>query len=162
MTYTPKASASIEFSREATVRMNAAAKAFLEKAQVEAFNTEHKLRFERRRRISAESKAIIEAEVANGETLRGIGPDEWLRRVITLPAEIRREAACVIWWDFFSSRLSGERWTHLDKYVNRIVRDVSESDLAKALIDCGYTPYAASARLRGWRHLFNEAEEAAA
>lgn len=80
--------------------------------------------------------------------LKIITPDEWVRRINTLPAKIRDEAACIIWWDQFSGRLVGEAWPHLNGYLTKRFNPASRESMVSALIKCGYPEIYANKRIK--------------
>ena len=42
-------------------------------------------------------------------------PEEWKKAVDNIVDKIVRiQAACVVWWDFFSMRPASDPWNHLD------------------------------------------------
>lgn len=49
--------------------------------------------------------------------LKALNPEDWRKAIRRLPLEIRAEVARVVWWDWFSDRQHGERWPHLDEYL---------------------------------------------
>ena len=80
--------------------------------------------------------------------LKQIAPQEWVRRINTLPAKIRDEAACIIWWDHFSGRLVGEAWSHLNGYLTKRFVSAPRIQLVNALIKCGYPEVYANKRIK--------------
>lgn len=64
---------------------------------------------------------------------------------VALPA--RWAAARIVWWDFFSNRLVGDRWPHLDRML--LHRDEVEAGvLVDALVAVGYPRPRAESRTK--------------
>lgn len=82
------------------------------------------------------------------DALKELPPSEWLRRIETLETrKLRRAVACVVWWDFFSSRISTERWADLDGYLKGSSLSLPLPLMCAGLIAVGYTPWNAILRL---------------
>jgi hypothetical protein len=81
------------------------------------------------------------------EPLHERSPDEWLRRINELPADIQPVISRVIWWSWFGSQTRANVWTQLDKLRNLPMGDIPEIDQIKALVKLGYTAHAASKRI---------------
>lgn len=88
-------------------------------------------------------------------------PEQWARDIESLDADVREDAAKIIWWDFFADRRTGDRWNHLDKYLNRpCIRfktllntesphiEVHPKRMARALMQLGYEEKLAYRRSR--------------
>lgn len=84
-------------------------------------------------------------------------PGEWRALVLGVAdLEVRQWLANVVWWDFFADRLTGERWTELDEWLD-ITADHLEDfesrgrrrELERALIRVGYSEWEANRRAWG-------------
>lgn len=97
-------------------------------------------------------KEIVASEIKNRQMLKQRGPDEWNTAIRLIEDEqMRKSAACVVWWDFFGSRTINERWNHLDDLVGKVFaqEDIPNADsnkLAVALNEIGYSAYEAVQR----------------
>lgn len=70
---------------------------------------------------------------------RKITPREWLDRVMNVPTSARCEVAHIIWWDWFSGRLTTERWNELDLFLkNPTWSNATDRQIIKGLMQCGY------------------------
>jgi hypothetical protein len=77
-------------------------------------------------------------------------PWQWARDIEALPAHVQGAAASVVWWDFFGTRLSGDRWPELDRWVDSYLRtpqDPPDEDLIAALVTLGYGKRTARGRV---------------
>ena len=71
---------------------------------------------------------------------RKITPREWLDRVMNVPASARCEVSHIIWWDWFSPRLTTERWNELDLFLkNATWSNATDRQIIKGLMQCGYS-----------------------
>ena len=85
------------------------------------------------------------------KALEKVRPSEWVRRIDGLDEYLRDPVACILWWDFFSMRLVGERWPHLDKYLPFHEHPEIPTDaIVEALIAIGYPPSRAALRMKAW------------
>jgi hypothetical protein len=69
-------------------------------------------------------------------------PEEWRRMIYAISNEaVRIKVACIVWWDYFGSRSTENRWTHLDELVNQCRGNLSfdKSLATKALVKLGYS-----------------------
>lgn len=97
----------------------------------------------KKKRLSkAERKARAAAKKARA-VLNARTPDEWRSAIdaITDP-NTRTQAACIVWWDYFASRLVSEAWPHLDEYRNawKVEMLFDQPKLQSALLQIGYSP----------------------
>lgn len=77
-----------------------------------------------------------------------ITPQQWLDLVMKVPKSCRCEVAHIIWWDWFSSRETGQRWNALDLFLkNPTWSKPTDETLIKALMGCGYSDTHASNRI---------------
>lgn len=108
------------------------------------------------------ARKIVLRELRARRQLSTIPPEVWRDRIDALPTSVRKAAASIIWWDYFSERTSGERWPHLDDLLTQPIGDPPLEAIEAALIACGYPPFTAIIRIegdasqrgrgRGWRH----------
>jgi hypothetical protein len=71
---------------------------------------------------------------------RKITPREWLERVMNVLTSARCEVAYIIWWDWFSGRLTTERWNNLDLFLkNPTWSNATDRQIIKGLMQCGYS-----------------------
>ncbi len=92
------------------------------------------------------------ARVVELRGLAAVRPEQWRERVLGLPqGNLRRAAAAVVWWDFFSDRMSGQAWPHLDEWLGGkwlpAAQEPSRDELRAALVAVGYTERRAQRRL---------------
>lgn len=76
---------------------------------------------------------------------------EWRRRVNRIKdEEVRIQTACIIWWDHFGQQQASERWLELDDIVKSWTYEqkAGEAEVKAALIECGYPPTVAEARVK--------------
>lgn len=66
----------------------------------------------------------------------GVTPQEWRQRLLTLASPVRQAAARIIWWEFLSLRLAGDRCTVIDDML-RLGAEVPDEDLKNALVQIG-------------------------
>ena len=69
-------------------------------------------------------------------------PEEWSRMIYAISNEnVRIKVACIVWWDYFGSRSTENRWPHLDELVNQGRGNLSfdKSLATKALVKLGYS-----------------------
>ena len=77
-------------------------------------------------------------------------PEVWLALLSDIePADLRIQAASIIWWDYYSGREVVDGWPHLDGYLGAWTKDIriTPADLRAALVQCGYTPKLAKERV---------------
>lgn len=103
-------------------------------------------------RVSASTKACLQRETSIRKKLEARTPQAWLDKILKLPPEIQTNIACIVWWDHFSSRLTSERWSHLDPWIKHLPvqtdpDEIQSSILEEALCSLGYSPYHARQRL---------------
>ena len=67
---------------------------------------------------------------------KGVTPQEWRQRLLTLASPAREAAARIIWWETISLRLMGERCDLLDDML-RFGPEVPDEVLQAALIQIG-------------------------
>jgi hypothetical protein len=92
---------------------------------------------------------VFKRESEAKKALQERTPEEWLERIEELPNPLKTRAAWICWWDFFSYREVPNRWHHLDHLINAKCDPVTDGDLAVALNILGYSPYMATARVKG-------------
>jgi len=78
---------------------------------------------------------------------RSISADEWRRRLLALPVPARHAAARIVWWEFYSLLLVGERETRLDDLI-RHHETIPDEELVDALIRVGWPATAAHGRIK--------------
>jgi hypothetical protein len=74
---------------------------------------------------------------------------EWADKVEKLEERIRGPVARMIWWDFFSGKLVGNRWSSLDRYIpgpRNQEEDWTAEELCNGLVACGYPRLEATRR----------------
>jgi len=86
------------------------------------------------------SEAQIKRELSERE------PEEWLRIIKTFRGNLRTRLACLVWWDFYSLRLAGQRWDNLDPFLAATHADCCQDRLKAALLKCGYSETMATQR----------------
>lgn len=74
-------------------------------------------------------------------------PEEWLIAIQSLPENIQRGVAKIIWWDFFGGRIAARRWDHLDKWVKTPLEDIPDDLMLEGLISVGFTETQARMRI---------------
>jgi hypothetical protein len=85
--------------------------------------------------------------------MRDMLPEEWARRIASLPEHLRHAAAVIVWWDHFGGRNSHERWDHLDEYANKpLTTQPDQEELMLALCKVGYAPAHAHRRVLIMEH----------
>ena len=68
-------------------------------------------------------------------------PEEWRSAIDTITdPSVKIQAACIVWWYYFASRLVSEAWPHLDAYRNawNVALLISPDALRAALMQVGY------------------------
>ena len=91
---------------------------------------------------------LIKREKASRAKLTRKSPAKWAEQIKTLPDEVRNRIACIIWWDHFGGRMYGERWAHLDEYLDAPLGErVPKVELIKALHSIGFSEYYATRRV---------------
>jgi len=100
-------------------------------------------------KMPAEEAEILKRESEAKKAMQELQPEQWLARIEELPNPVKTRAAWIVWWDFFSYRDVPDRWPHLDHLINAKCEPVTDGDLALALNILGYTPYSATARVKG-------------
>lgn len=79
---------------------------------------------------------------------RKITPGQWLDLVMKVPKNCRCEVAHIIWWDWFGSRDTVNRWSELDVFFKKPVwSNPTDETLIKALMGCGYSDTHAANRI---------------
>ena len=75
------------------------------------------------------------------QTLKQKLPQQWRAELeaITDP-DVRNRATCLIWWHFFGHRSVSNRRPHLDEFIGAPYVPVSDTQLKRALCQCGYSP----------------------
>lgn len=74
--------------------------------------------------------------------LRLRSPEEWSRMIHAISNDaVRVKVACIVWWDYFGSRRTEDRWPHLDALINQGLGNLSfdKSLAAKTLVKLGYS-----------------------
>lgn len=81
---------------------------------------------------------------------RRIDPGVWADNMKRVPIRYRAAVARIVWWDWFASRLVGERWDHLDQYLKfpEGGEPWTDEDLKSGLIKAGYPQEEAVRRVR--------------
>ena len=75
-------------------------------------------------------------------------PEKWCGMIGNIKDEVVRiQVACIVWWDFFGSRRSDERWPHLDGYINRWKKSADRNLVRAELIVLGYPEALANQRI---------------
>jgi len=64
-----------------------------------------------------------------------------------LPVDRRNATAKIIWWDFFGGRLNGNRWDHLDRYVQTPYEEIPDEIMLESLQMVGFTESQARQRI---------------
>jgi len=67
---------------------------------------------------------------------KGISPDEWRQRLLTLALPVRHAAARIIWWETLSLRMHNDRDDTLDDMLKH-GPEVPDEELHAALIQIG-------------------------
>lgn len=86
-------------------------------------------------------KLLNQIKALRVRLLRLRSPEEWSRMIRAISNDaVRIKVACIVWWDYFGSRHTEDRWPHLDALVNKGLGNLSfdKSLVAKALIRLGY------------------------
>lgn len=76
----------------------------------------------------------------------GVTPQEWRQRLLTLASPAREAAARIIWWEFLSLRLVGDRCDVIDDML-RFGAEVPDEDLRNALMQIGMPRKVAERRI---------------
>lgn len=110
-----------------------------------------KIRTGYRQRLNIKGYGNDPAEIAQWVSLKAVTPQEWLERVLSLPERCQGTIARMIWWDFWSERLVGERWKEFDHWLpfdkSEEENPVETPTLVKCLKLVGYPQYRISMRL---------------
>lgn len=77
---------------------------------------------------------------------KGVTPQEWRQRLLTLASPAREAAARIIWWETISLRLMGDRCDLLDDML-RFGPEVPDEDLRNALVQIGMPRKTAERRI---------------
>ncbi len=94
-------------------------------------------------------KLLNQIKTLRAWLLRLRSPEEWNRMIYAISNNtVRIKVACIVWWDYFSSRHTEDRWPQLDALVNQGLGNMSfdKSSVAKALIRLGYSTSGATRR----------------
>jgi hypothetical protein len=67
---------------------------------------------------------------------KGVTPNEWRQRLLTLPLPVRHAAARIVWWETLSLRMHSDRDETLDDMLKH-GPEVPDQDLQAALIKIG-------------------------
>ena len=82
------------------------------------------------------------------QALKSKPPEQWRVEVDAISdPDVRNRVACLAWWDHFGSRPVSHRWPHLDKFLGAPYVPVSDTQLKRALCQCGYSPEIAHRRI---------------
>lgn len=77
---------------------------------------------------------------------KGVSPMEWRERLMTLNSPAREAAARIIWWEFLSLQLVGERCDVLDDLL-AYTPAVTDAELQDALVAIGMPRAVAQRRI---------------
>jgi hypothetical protein len=84
----------------------------------------------------------------NLKPLRARPAQAWAQALAALPEHLQAPVASLVWWDFFGPRISAERWTELDRWVNqRPPEDERPEEVVEALVRLGYPRRTARQRI---------------
>jgi len=102
--------------------------------------------------VSTSTKTCLQRERNLRKKLESRTPQTWLAKILRLPTEQQASVACIVWWDYFSSRPVTDRWDHLDRWIKNLPvpsaqEEVQNNLLEEALCSLGYSPYHARQRL---------------
>ncbi len=100
-------------------------------------------------RLNDHAVSILKFVAERRATLAAQTPDVWRAQIAMIPIPLRHHVACVVWWDYFSSRVGKNAWHHLDDWLLEPVTPVDSDQLAAALWAVGYLAYDAIERVRG-------------
>jgi len=91
------------------------------------------------------------SEIREWKSLQRIKPAEWVERIKSLPERAQGQIARMVWWDFWSNRLVGERWAEFDHWLQFDPREetdpVPKTMIIKCLKAVGYPQYRIDLRL---------------
>jgi len=96
-------------------------------------------------------KAAQEAEKEWIAAAKARTPEAWREAIDGIgDRTVRIHAACVVWWDHFSTRPASSAWTHLDEYKAawRADRGADPKIVRKALMQIGYPERLAERRVK--------------
>ena len=68
-------------------------------------------------------------------------PEEWRAKIDSITSPLVRGAvAKLVWWDFFSSRQTTERWGQLDDFLKFDLQELllDDSQVIEGLVNVGY------------------------
>ena len=97
-------------------------------------------------KLSDRHRKVMQRESRLKDQLIARRPEEWREQIERLQPWLRSSVARLVWWDYFGHRMSGERWDHLDDYINAPFGDQPDEWIRAGLETVGYSPWDAQQR----------------
>ena len=102
--------------------------------------------------LEKKHQVVLDKEADTKAMLKRRKPSVWLNKVEQIQRPwLRKKIACLVWWDFFSERMSGNAWDHLNHYIgiSDTDRRATQDEVIPVLVRLGYTEHMAWSRITG-------------
>ena len=92
--------------------------------------------------------ASLRRETKAHQALKQRHPVDWYERIMALPIHLQDRIACYVWWDYCFDSGSVLYEKHIQRDLEKkSFKTISRTEIIEALVQLGYTPYAASQRV---------------
>jgi len=91
---------------------------------------------------------ILRNETKVHQQLKDRHPVDWYQRIMELPTRMRDRIACYVWWDYCYDSSSTLYEKHIQQDLEKqSYKKTNRNEIIEALVQLGYTPYAATQRV---------------